>query len=92
MDIVINGEPVDIHMKLGESGEAFFVEEVSADELGDDSIPPHLACSPIPREGSFHERYLLQESDLNKNRNWSEERLVMCNNILPIINISSQIV
>lgn len=23
----INGEPVDLHMKLGEAGEAFFVEE-----------------------------------------------------------------
>lgn len=27
VDIEINGEPVDIQMKLGESGEAFFVEE-----------------------------------------------------------------
>ena len=23
----INGEPVDLHMKLGEAGEAFFVQE-----------------------------------------------------------------
>ncbi|XP_066901031.1 phosphatidate phosphatase LPIN3 isoform X2 [Halyomorpha halys] len=43
VDIEINGEPVDIHMKLGESGEAFFVEEVE-----EEVIPPHLACSPIP--------------------------------------------
>ncbi|CAH1406289.1 unnamed protein product [Nezara viridula] len=43
VDIEINGEPVDIHMKLGESGEAFFVEEVE-----EEIIPPHLACSPIP--------------------------------------------
>ena len=36
-------------MKLGDSGEAFFVEEVTPSELGDDEdIPPHLACSPIP--------------------------------------------
>ncbi|PSN48263.1 hypothetical protein C0J52_03024 [Blattella germanica] len=49
VDIEINGEPLDIHMKLGESGEAFFVEEVTPSELGDDEIiPPHLACSPIP--------------------------------------------
>lgn len=27
MDIEINGEPADLHMKLGEAGEAFFVEE-----------------------------------------------------------------
>jgi phosphatidate phosphatase LPIN len=49
VDIEINGEPLDIHMKLGDSGEAFFVEEVTPSELGDDEvIPPHLACSPIP--------------------------------------------
>lgn len=28
MDITINGKPVDLHMKLGEAGEAFFVREV----------------------------------------------------------------
>lgn len=27
VDIEINGEPVDLHMKLGDNGEAFFVEE-----------------------------------------------------------------
>lgn len=27
VDIEINGEPVSLHMKLGENGEAFFVEE-----------------------------------------------------------------
>ncbi|XP_054266582.1 phosphatidate phosphatase LPIN3 isoform X2 [Macrosteles quadrilineatus] len=73
VDIEINGEPVDIHMKLGESGEAFFVEEVSADELGDDSIPPHLACSPIPREGSFHERYMLKDSPLLVDNLWDRQ-------------------
>ena len=45
MDIEINGEPQDIHMKLGESGEAFFVEELEDDE---NEIPEHLATSPIP--------------------------------------------
>uniref|UniRef100_A0A0A9X0W7 Phosphatidate phosphatase LPIN3 n=2 Tax=Lygus hesperus TaxID=30085 RepID=A0A0A9X0W7_LYGHE len=48
VDIEINGEPVDIHMKLGESGEAFFVEEVEYGEGDEERIPPHLACSPIP--------------------------------------------
>ncbi|XP_024084343.1 phosphatidate phosphatase LPIN3 isoform X2 [Cimex lectularius] len=50
VDIEINGEPVDIHMKLGESGEAFFVEEVEVGEGEEGHIPPHLACSPIPPE------------------------------------------
>ena len=27
VDMEINGEPVDLHMKLGEAGEAFFVQE-----------------------------------------------------------------
>ena len=27
VDIEINGEPVNLHMKLGENGEAFFVKE-----------------------------------------------------------------
>ena len=27
VDIEINGEPADLHMKLGEAGEAFFVRE-----------------------------------------------------------------
>lgn len=44
VDIEINGEPVDIHMKLGESGEAFFVTEAT----GGVGLPYHLATSPIP--------------------------------------------
>lgn len=46
MDIEINGEPQDIHMKLGESGEAFFVEELEGSE--NEEVPEHLATSPIP--------------------------------------------
>lgn len=46
MDIEINGEPQDIHMKLGESGEAFFVEEM--DDGENEEVPEHLATSPIP--------------------------------------------
>ncbi|PNF27253.1 hypothetical protein B7P43_G05319 [Cryptotermes secundus] len=60
VDIEINGEALNIHMKLGDSGEAFFVEEVTPSELGDDEIiPPHLACSPIPDDDflpHFHGR------------------------------------
>lgn len=44
VDIEINGEPLDIHMKLGETGEAFFVEELDDEK----EIPDHLATSPIP--------------------------------------------
>ncbi|XP_037080656.1 phosphatidate phosphatase LPIN1-like isoform X2 [Pollicipes pollicipes] len=46
VDIEINGEPVDIHMKLGESGEAFFVEPV---EEGEEMSSAELATSPLPQ-------------------------------------------
>ncbi|XP_039751872.1 phosphatidate phosphatase LPIN3 isoform X2 [Pararge aegeria] len=45
VDLELNGEPLNIHMKLGESGEAFFVEEVGEDEA---ECAAHLATSPIP--------------------------------------------
>ncbi|XP_063071200.1 zgc:123305 isoform X2 [Engraulis encrasicolus] len=45
VDIEINGEAVNLHMKLGDNGEAFFVEE---HEDSEDRVPPHLCTSPIP--------------------------------------------
>ncbi|XP_037667460.1 phosphatidate phosphatase LPIN3 isoform X2 [Choloepus didactylus] len=48
VDIEINGEPVDLHMKLGDSGEAFFVQELESDE---EPVPPRLCTSPIPWGG-----------------------------------------
>lgn len=62
---------MDIHMKLGESGEAFFVEEVPADELGDDEfIPPHLACSPIPVSSVFAGRFLVTDDQDVDDQTW----------------------
>uniref|UniRef100_A0A671N2L4 phosphatidate phosphatase n=1 Tax=Sinocyclocheilus anshuiensis TaxID=1608454 RepID=A0A671N2L4_9TELE len=49
VDIEINGEPVSLHMKLGENGEAFFVKATESDE---EMVPSHLATSPIISEGS----------------------------------------
>ncbi|XP_033506533.2 phosphatidate phosphatase LPIN2 isoform X2 [Epinephelus lanceolatus] len=46
IDIEVNGEPVELHMKLGDNGEAFFVQE--AEQLN--IVPAHLATSPIPTE------------------------------------------
>ncbi|XP_054995307.1 phosphatidate phosphatase LPIN3 [Sorex araneus] len=48
VDIEINGEPVDLHMKLGDSGEAFFVQELQDEE---EHVPPRLCTSPIPWGG-----------------------------------------
>ncbi|MEQ2199433.1 hypothetical protein XENOCAPTIV_027414 [Xenoophorus captivus] len=47
IDIEINGEPVELHMKLGDNGEAFFVQEA---EQNSEIIPAHLVTSPIPTE------------------------------------------
>lgn len=59
VDIEINGEPVDLHMKLGDSGEAFFVQELESDEVSAcpcpfTSAPPGraLAFVTVPTPGS----------------------------------------
>ncbi|XP_030054715.1 phosphatidate phosphatase LPIN1 [Microcaecilia unicolor] len=59
VDIEINGESVDLHMKLGDNGEAFFVQEAEKDQ---EFIPSHLATSPILLEGAT-----LMESQQKKN-------------------------
>ncbi|KAM9154991.1 phosphatidate phosphatase LPIN1 isoform 2-T5 [Pangshura tecta] len=59
VDIEINGEPVDLHMKLGDNGEAFFVQEMDNDQ---EVIPYHLTTSPILSEGAS-----LMESQLKRN-------------------------
>ncbi|XP_058255942.1 phosphatidate phosphatase LPIN1 isoform X2 [Hemibagrus wyckioides] len=58
VDIEINGEPVNLHMKLGENGEAFFVKETESDI---EIVPFYLATSPIMTDGSE-----LMESQLGK--------------------------
>ncbi|XP_078543591.1 phosphatidate phosphatase LPIN2 isoform X2 [Lissotriton helveticus] len=50
IDIEINGDPVDLHMKLGDNGEAFFVEEA---EEQNERIPAYLATSPITTDEQF---------------------------------------
>ncbi|XP_078711924.1 phosphatidate phosphatase LPIN1-like [Lampetra fluviatilis] len=47
VDIEVNGFPVDLQMKLGDNGEAFFVLETDEGEL-----PSHLSTSPIPMGGA----------------------------------------
>ncbi|XP_035006034.1 phosphatidate phosphatase LPIN2 isoform X1 [Hippoglossus stenolepis] len=47
VDIEINGDSVDLHMKLGDNGEAFFVEQNGNMEA---QVPAHLCTSPIPLE------------------------------------------
>ncbi|XP_061877556.1 phosphatidate phosphatase LPIN2-like [Entelurus aequoreus] len=44
IDIEINGEPVELQMKLGDNGEAFFVQETEQDH---EVVPARLVTSPI---------------------------------------------
>ncbi|XP_071999698.1 phosphatidate phosphatase LPIN1 isoform X2 [Engystomops pustulosus] len=60
VDIEINGECVDLHMKLGDNGEAFFVEETEDNE---EDVPSHLATSPILLDGAS-----LMEAQLKRNQ------------------------
>lgn len=41
IDIEVNGEPVELHMKLGDNGEAFFVQEAEQQNV---SIILFLLC------------------------------------------------
>ncbi|XP_027140387.1 phosphatidate phosphatase LPIN1 isoform X1 [Larimichthys crocea] len=50
VDMEINGEPVDLHMKLGDNGEAFFVQETENDQ---EVVPSYLATSPILSDGAL---------------------------------------
>ncbi|XP_023418489.1 phosphatidate phosphatase LPIN2 isoform X2 [Cavia porcellus] len=50
IDIEINGNAVDLHMKLGDNGEAFFVEETEEEY---EKLPAYLATSPITTEDQF---------------------------------------
>ncbi|KAG7239151.1 hypothetical protein INR49_029902 [Caranx melampygus] len=52
VDMEINGEPVDLHMKLGDNGEAFFVKETENDQGSkNEVVPSYLATSPILSDG-----------------------------------------
>ena len=50
VDLEINDEPVDLHMKLDDNGTAFFVEDINSEDSEDEDIPPELATSPIPQQ------------------------------------------
>ncbi|CAJ0591557.1 unnamed protein product [Cylicocyclus nassatus] len=48
VDIQINGEEIDLKMKLGDSGVAFFVEEAD----GQQEVPSYMLTSPLPEPGT----------------------------------------
>lgn len=50
-------------MKLGDSGEAFFVEEIAEDDAT--TVPDNLATSPIPTS-----QFLYEEDDEDEKRKY----------------------
>ncbi|XP_047436545.1 phosphatidate phosphatase LPIN1 isoform X2 [Mugil cephalus] len=80
VDIEINGEPVSLHMKLGENGEAFFVKET---ENKLEVVPSYLATSPILSTGEE-----LMESQLG--RASSRHHDTMPCNSLPVQGLGLQ--
>ncbi|KAM6279900.1 phosphatidate phosphatase LPIN1 isoform 1-T1 [Porphyrio hochstetteri] len=66
VDIEINGEAVDLHMKLGDNGEAFFVQEMDNDK---EVIPYHLSTSPILSEGTALMEAQLKRNSIDRIRN-----------------------
>ncbi|XP_069871381.1 phosphatidate phosphatase LPIN1 isoform X5 [Dipodomys merriami] len=65
VDIEINGESVDLHMKLGDNGEAFFVQETDNDQ---EVIPMYLATSPILSEGVSRMECQLKRNSVDRVR------------------------
>ncbi|XP_029355012.1 phosphatidate phosphatase LPIN1 isoform X2 [Echeneis naucrates] len=80
VDIEINGEPVSLHMKLGENGEAFFVKET---ENMLEVVPSYLATSPIVSTGEE-----LMESQLGRGSSRHHDTIT-CNS-LPVQNLGPQ--
>ncbi|XP_065809166.1 phosphatidate phosphatase LPIN1 isoform X2 [Labrus bergylta] len=80
VDIEINGEPVRLHMKLGENGEAFFVEET---ENTLEVVPSYLATSPIMSIGEQ-----LMESQLGRGSARHHDT-IPCSS-LPVLNLGPQ--
>ncbi|KAJ1985383.1 lipin Ned1 [Dimargaris verticillata] len=50
VDITVNNQPVEVHMKLGDAGEAFFVVET------DHPVPLEYATSPIAEPVDYDDR------------------------------------
>ncbi|VDM60189.1 unnamed protein product [Angiostrongylus costaricensis] len=67
VDIQVNGEEIDLKMKLGESGVAFFVEEADSHQ-----VPSYMLTSPLPEPGGSQ----LQSTD----QVLTESAKILCEN------------
>eukprot|EP00794_Sanderia_malayensis_P004387 gene4387-4971_t len=62
VDISVNNKDVDLHMKLGYAGEAFFVQECQ-----EENVPVELATSPIPSNETLFENGMQELHAQDKN-------------------------
>uniref|UniRef100_A0A0N4UNP5 Lipin_N domain-containing protein n=1 Tax=Dracunculus medinensis TaxID=318479 RepID=A0A0N4UNP5_DRAME len=56
VDVTINGNPIDVKLKLGENGVAFFAEQT------DDDVPDFLTTSPIPGSSPLNTGAVLESN------------------------------
>ena len=63
MEIAINDEEVDLQMKLGQAGEAFFVEQVWSQA---ENVPYNLATSPIPSTAYMNPQFNFKVEESNE--------------------------
>ncbi|KAG8446178.1 hypothetical protein GDO86_013870 [Hymenochirus boettgeri] len=88
VDIEVNGEPVDLQMKLGENGEAFFIQETDRSEIKDvESFTINTAMVPDTQNSGNVESFNTAtvpdtqnssptESDITtKRRQWLNRRI-----------------
>uniref|UniRef100_A0A8C8DUW1 phosphatidate phosphatase n=1 Tax=Oryzias sinensis TaxID=183150 RepID=A0A8C8DUW1_9TELE len=59
VDMEINGDPVDLHMKLGDNGEAFFVQETEGDQVKNRSTTDSVGETPDTK--LFVNRFLMKK-------------------------------
>ncbi|XP_065651407.1 phosphatidate phosphatase LPIN1 isoform X3 [Hydra vulgaris] len=78
VDVMINDEEVNLHMKLGEAGEAFFVETVKDNEC----VPSQLATSPIPSPTIFFQhlenKYAVKDEKTKTEVSITDNHNVLC--------------
>ncbi|CAJ0915738.1 unnamed protein product [Ranitomeya imitator] len=80
VDIEVNGEPVDLPMRLGENGEAFFIQDVEENDVPEPSIisphlppdtAPHYVSNEIPENSPAFQSPLPFIDSPTRRRNWS---------------------
>lgn len=88
VDIQINGQPVDLHMKLGEAGEAYFVEDRLDDENDSSSCESLVNGSSINLIDSSNKMPSVNKISRTKSTDLSLSNKIIQNPNNPPITIS----